>query len=124
MSYLNDPRVLFAAERTLLAWNRTAIALITLGFVIERFGLFIKTLDLYSIRGQREYSFLIGMGMIMLAVVVSLASTVQYHRFIKTLSEQEIPKRYMIWPSYLVNLAIALLGMFLMFYLARGFGWM
>ena len=25
MSDLNDPRVLFAAERTLLAWNRTAL---------------------------------------------------------------------------------------------------
>ena len=45
MSYLNDPRVLFAAEHTLLAWNRTAVALITLGFVIERFGLFIHAMQ-------------------------------------------------------------------------------
>jgi len=27
MSELNDPRVFFAAERTLLAWNRAALSL-------------------------------------------------------------------------------------------------
>src|SRR5688572_3807298 len=33
----HDPRVFFAAERTLLAWIRTALALMGLGFVVARF---------------------------------------------------------------------------------------
>lgn len=33
----HDPRVFFAAERTLLAWIRTALALMGIGFVVARF---------------------------------------------------------------------------------------
>lgn len=44
MSDLNDPRVFFAAERTLLAWNRTSLTLMAFGFVVERFGLFLHML--------------------------------------------------------------------------------
>lgn len=45
MSYLQDPRVLFAAERTLLAWNRTGLTFIMFGFLIERSGLLIEILS-------------------------------------------------------------------------------
>jgi uncharacterized membrane protein YidH (DUF202 family) len=34
-----DPRVYFAAERTLLAWVRTGLALMGFGFVVARFPL-------------------------------------------------------------------------------------
>jgi uncharacterized membrane protein YidH (DUF202 family) len=39
-----DPRVRFAAERTLLAWLRTGLALMGFGFVVARFGLFLREL--------------------------------------------------------------------------------
>jgi uncharacterized membrane protein YidH (DUF202 family) len=39
-----DPRVYFAAERTLLAWVRTGIAIMAFGFVVARFGLFLRLL--------------------------------------------------------------------------------
>ena len=38
----SDPRVYFAAERTLLAWLRTGITIMAFGFVIARFGLFLQ----------------------------------------------------------------------------------
>jgi putative membrane protein len=36
--------VYFAAERTLLAWVRTGLALMGFGFVVSRFGLFLREL--------------------------------------------------------------------------------
>ena len=39
-----DPRINFAAERTLLAWIRTGLAMMGFGFVVARFGLFLREL--------------------------------------------------------------------------------
>ena len=41
---VSDPRVFFAAERTLLAWVRTGLTIMALGFVVARFGLFLSLL--------------------------------------------------------------------------------
>ena len=40
-----DPRVYLAAERTFLAWIRTGLALMGFGFVVARFGLFLREIE-------------------------------------------------------------------------------
>jgi putative membrane protein len=35
MSDLNDPRILFEAERSFLAWNRIGVSLMAFGFVVN-----------------------------------------------------------------------------------------
>jgi len=39
---VGDPRVYFAAERTLLAWIRTGLTVMAFGFLVARFGLFLR----------------------------------------------------------------------------------
>jgi putative membrane protein len=121
MSYLDDPRVLFAAERTLLAWNRTAVSLIALGFVIERFGLFIEALHFSDVAGQRHLSFIIGLALIAFASFMSLVSVLQFRRVVKRLSSDEIPPGYMLWRGTAANTTVAVLGVLLTVYLMRGF---
>ena len=41
---MTDPQVFFAAERTLLAWVRSELAVMALGLVIDKFGLFLSVL--------------------------------------------------------------------------------
>lgn len=118
MSYLNDPRVLFAMERTLLAWNRTAIALMAFGFMVERFGLFLHVmLGQKSGPMHRNVSLWIGVVFILLGVVLLVLSVRNFRQVALTLSKQEIPPGYWLEVGVLTNLAIALLGSALAAYL-------
>jgi putative membrane protein len=122
MSDLNDPRVLFAAERTLMAWNRTSISLMAFGFVVERFGLFLKLSGLGQPEVlQRHISFFVGFSFILLASFAALFSTWQHARILKTFRPVEIPQGYNRWGGMVVNVVVGLLGIALSVYLIRSF---
>lgn len=117
MSDLNDPRVFFAAERTLMAWNRTGLTLMAFGFVLERFGLFLHMLRGDSDHTGRDLSFWIGIAFIVLALSVIASSIVQFRRVLMTLKPVEIPARYCTWSGIAMNLSVVVLGFALLVYL-------
>lgn len=122
MTYLKDPRVLFAAERNLLAWNRTALGLMGFGFIVERFGLFLHVvLGRQTEPLHRGFSLWLGVALILLGAVLAVMSALQYRRFAKNLSPQEIPPGYWANMGVVTNLTLAVLGLILAVYAALSY---
>lgn len=118
MSYLDDPRVLFAAERTLLAWQRSAIALMGFGFVVERFGLFLRMVGGQPLTtAQHAFSLWLGVSLLLMGGAALVVSALQFRSVVRGLGEKEIPRGY--WTGFGVwlncSLAIAALALALHF---------
>jgi inner membrane protein YidH len=99
----------FAAERTLMAWIRTSLSMISFGFTIYKFFQYIvdsKVVDL-SARPQGPRN--LGLALITLGTVVLAVATVQHWMFLKKLS-RETGKKYSISLALVTALLISLLG--------------
>lgn len=111
MSNLNDPRVLFAAERTLLAWNRTSLAFIAFGFVVERAGLMIETIAPGSLTQVNQFmTTWLGLAFIALGAFSSAYSSRQFMAVVRTLNPSEFPEKYGIKWGMIMNYIVAALG--------------
>jgi putative membrane protein len=115
---MNDPRVFFAAERTLLAWTRTSLAVMGFGFVVARFGLYLRMLADHPINPtHRLASTALGVALVLLGVIVTAAASVQYRRFVATLPTNDHPPRYSTGLVLLFSMGLTTLGAILAAYL-------
>ncbi len=81
-----DLRDYLAAERTLLAWVRTGLALMGFGFVVARFGLFLQELQAaqHVLPGQSYgLSLWFGTALIAAGVLVNLVSGWNHVRLVR-----------------------------------------
>lgn len=118
-----DPRIYFAAERTLLAWVRTGLAMMGFGFVVARFGLFLR--ELAAVPGVSPYqhsgfSLWVGTTLIILGVAVNLGAAVKHWHTVRSL-EQGQPMRFKPWSlGMVVALLLGGLGLLMATYLVVG----
>ncbi len=116
-----DPRVFFAAERTLLAWLRTGLTIMAIGFLVSRFGLFVKifaaqepSLAHYA---STSLSAAMGVSFVIIGSLAIATAALQHRRFIGTLSEQSLPPCYSSKLAVMLSFFVALLGLMLAAYL-------
>jgi putative membrane protein len=118
-----DPRVYFAAERTLLAWIRTGLAMMGFGFVVARFGLFLREMALArGLPPQKPVgvSLVLGTSLVALAVLVHLLAVVRHWLTVRRLeANQPIRLKPLSLPSF-VSLLLGAIGMIVVGYLIFG----
>jgi putative membrane protein len=115
-----DPRVRYAAERTLLAWVRTGLALMGFGFVVARFGLFLRRLAAVRLAPREQstgLSLWIGTTLVLLGVTVTLLAAGQHWRELRRLNRGEdyAPPRWSL--GLLVAVILGTLGLVMAGYL-------
>lgn len=112
--------VLFASERTLLAWVRTGIAMMALGFVVSRFGLFLERLAADAAGGPIErhaaWSAVLGVAFIASGSLAIASAVVRHRRFIKAMPTAAAELHWGSHASFMAVL-IGLLGLILSAYL-------
>lgn len=122
----DEQRTFLAGERTLLAWVRTSLALMGFGFLVAKFGLFLR--EVVELRAAQttqsaiqslntSWSLWIGVALVALGVLVNLFAVREHLRFIKQFAGTELAARRRFVPLVWMLLMLATVGIVLAAYL-------
>ena len=114
-----DVRQQLAADQTLLAWIRTAIALAAMGFVVARFNVFLREVQHVS-TASSEAARGLGLALVVLAALVLIIGLFQHRQVSTLLVRDGDPLVASKWPAA-AGVGVALLAIVAVgIYLATG----
>jgi putative membrane protein len=116
----DDPRIRMAAEQTLLAWVRTGLSLMGFGFVVSRFGLFLR--ELAAVRPdlpphQGTVSQWIGVSLVLLGVAALVFTAANHRGMLRQIEHGQPLAAHRGWAGIILAGVLAGLGMFIAAYL-------
>jgi len=115
-----DPRVYFAAERTFLAWIRTGLGLMGIGFAVSRFGLFLRQVsasESHLPSHTTGISLWSGVSHVALGVIVNLSAVLRHFQLIHELSSGTWRPGRVSRDAVILGLLLAAIGVGMAIYL-------
>src|ERR1700758_3529584 len=113
-----------AAERTLLAWTSTGLAMMGFGFVVARFGLFLQEMRLAQNHFQSQpqegrygMSLWFGTALIAVGVIVNLLSGWHHLRLVRELDRGETSHSHSTAMAASIAFLLAVVGLAMAVYL-------
>ncbi len=111
-----------AAERTFLAWIRTGIALMGFGFVVARFGLFLREMaSIENPQPQSSIGFSMPVGILLIAfgILVNIVSVIRHRRYVQAIDQNRFRSAFGSTFAVMVAALLAIIGAAMTIYLLR-----
>ncbi len=109
-----DLREYLAAERTVLAYVRTGLSMMGIGFVVARFGLFLRIMQMNSQQVPQVStgrSLLLGTSLVVLGSAVTVLSAWQYWRQVRQLNQRMKQEQAASWLAVSLAIILAMIGL-------------
>ncbi len=104
-----------AAERTLMAWIRTALSLIGFGFGIGKLAAYLDAAGLHPAHDTAHTSLIFGTSFILVGILGLMAAIVQHARVLKRLSQPDFAYNAMRPIAMTAAVLLMLIGVFGLF---------